>query len=352
MRRLPIFFVLDVSESMAGENIRQLSQGLDNLVRKLRTDPYALETVYVSVIVFAGKARTLTPLVELIAFYPPRLPLGSGTSLGLALDHLMSEIDRNVVKSTPERKGDWKPVVYLMTDGKPTDNPDASIARWRSQYSSKASMVAVGIGNYTDMNVLGSLTDDAFLLNAGNEEQFKSFIDWISMSCSMQSQSVSAGMGDVISLAKRDDSILKKVDEIAKASRIDEDFVILTGRCQKTKLPYILRYEHLPTREVGTLDFKIQVDLYSLNGVFPLEADYFEMSDERALAKTVNSNSLIGNPGCPHCGNPIGFALCSCGQLMCLQGPGKAICPWCGSEGDYQMSSPDHGGLDVSRSRG
>ena len=31
MRRLPIFFLLDVSESMAGENLRQLQHGLERL---------------------------------------------------------------------------------------------------------------------------------------------------------------------------------------------------------------------------------------------------------------------------------------------------------------------------------
>lgn len=132
MRRLPIYFLLDVSESMAGDNIRLLNQGLESLVKSLRTDPHALETVFLSVIVFAGKARTLTPLVELSSFYPPRLPLGSGTSLGLVLDHLMNEIDRTVIKTTSEQKGDWKPVVYLLTD-EATDQADASIKEAEGQ---------------------------------------------------------------------------------------------------------------------------------------------------------------------------------------------------------------------------
>src|SRR6188508_3777606 len=84
MRRLPIFFLLDVSESMVGDNHRQMQQGLERLVKALRTDPHALETVHLSVIAFAGQTRTLTPLTELAMFYPPRLPIGAGTSLGAA----------------------------------------------------------------------------------------------------------------------------------------------------------------------------------------------------------------------------------------------------------------------------
>ena len=70
MRRLPIYFLLDVSESMVGEPIEQMQNGIRTIIQELRTDPYALETVFVSVIVFAGKACTLIPLTELFKFSP------------------------------------------------------------------------------------------------------------------------------------------------------------------------------------------------------------------------------------------------------------------------------------------
>ncbi len=127
MRRLPIYFLLDVSESMVGENHRKLQSAMESIVRNLRRDPHALETVYLSAIAFAGKVKTIAPLVELVSFYPPQLPLGSGTDLGQAIFHLMAEIDRNTVKTTAERKGDWKPIVFLLTDGKPTDNYQSAI---------------------------------------------------------------------------------------------------------------------------------------------------------------------------------------------------------------------------------
>ncbi|MDO9353558.1 MAG: hypothetical protein Q7T55_07675, partial [Solirubrobacteraceae bacterium] len=109
--------MLDCSESMIGENLRKTEEGLHMIVRTLRTDPHALETVWLSVLAFAGIAKTIVPLVEVVSFYPPKLPLGSGTSLGAALNLLMTEIDKTVVKTTADRKGDWKPIVYLFTDG-------------------------------------------------------------------------------------------------------------------------------------------------------------------------------------------------------------------------------------------
>ena len=67
MRRLPIYFLIDVSESMVGEPIIQVEKGMRNIIQELRTDPYALETVFVSVIVFAGKEKELFLVMEYIS---------------------------------------------------------------------------------------------------------------------------------------------------------------------------------------------------------------------------------------------------------------------------------------------
>ena len=68
MRRLPIFLVLDVSESMAGKAIDDVQSGIKMLTDALMSDPFAMETVYISVIAFAGKAKTITPLTYVMDF--------------------------------------------------------------------------------------------------------------------------------------------------------------------------------------------------------------------------------------------------------------------------------------------
>ena len=65
MRRLPIYFLVDVSESMVGEPIQQVEDGMRTIIQELRTDPYALETACVSNCIcrqgknFVGTNRTL-----------------------------------------------------------------------------------------------------------------------------------------------------------------------------------------------------------------------------------------------------------------------------------------------------
>jgi len=40
MRRLPVFFVIDCSESMVGQPLQAVQEGVDFIMNSLRTDPY------------------------------------------------------------------------------------------------------------------------------------------------------------------------------------------------------------------------------------------------------------------------------------------------------------------------
>ena len=47
MRRLPIYFFVNVSESMVGTPIEQVQDGMAAIINELRTDPEALENACV-----------------------------------------------------------------------------------------------------------------------------------------------------------------------------------------------------------------------------------------------------------------------------------------------------------------
>ena len=345
MRRLPIFLLVDVSESMAGDNLRNLQDGMSRLTKVLRSNPYALETAALSVIAFAGKANTLTPLVEVFSFYPPKLPLGSGTSLGRGLEHLMDEIQRNVVKSTPERKGDYRPVVYLMTDGKPTDKVESAIARWKRDFARSVTLVAIAIGPYASMETLSQLTEHVLRFDGSTDEDFKRFIDWVSASVVAQSQAVNEGGG--VKLAKSDDVVMK-LSELTSQAPVDEDFVVVQGRCQHKRLPYLMRFQRVGG-VMETSGLRLNTTEYHLSDVFAAEKDFDDWSDERGITATISTEFLRGSPGCPHCGNPVGFAACSCGQVLCVKGSGTAVCPGCDSTITMASSDAD---FAVTRSRG
>lgn len=199
------------------------------------------------------------------------------------------------------------------------------------------------------MDELSTISPTVLRIENTTDQDFKKFIDWISASVSSQSRSIGMGEPAKVNLAKVDDSVMKKIESISQASALDEDFVVISGRCQKTKLPYLLKYERAK-QSAETPDFKVDATLYNLVGVYPAENDFDELSDTRANANTISTEALVPvSPGCPHCGAPYAFAACSCGQILCAQGEGKATCPGCGKE--IQMGMAD-GDFDVTRSRG
>lgn len=346
MRRLPIFFVLDCSESMIGENLKKLNDGLQMIVSDLKRDPHALETVYISVIAFAGVAKTIAPLVEVVSFYPPRLPIGGGTCLGGALDELAAQIDRNVIKTTADRKGDWKPIVYLLTDGRPTDDCAATIKRWKEQHAKKANLIAIGLGLSADLNVLRQLTDNVLLFEDTSEGDFTKFVKWITASVVAHSRSV--GDEPPPLLAKTDEIVRLAKDEVARA--YDDSCVTLVGRCNKTRRPYLIKYER-PNVNVSSLNFKLNLNRFNLTGCFPIDEDYFSWSDSSVSALQVNTSELEGVPGCPHCGNSTAFAVCGCGKLVCVNGPEQINCPWCEKTIQFRDNGGDYD-FDVSRGKG
>ncbi len=346
MRRLPIFFVLDCSESMIGENLKKLNDGLQMIISDLKRDPHALETVYISVIAFAGVAKTIAPLVEVVSFYPPRLPLGGGTNLGGALDELASQIDRNVIKTTADRKGDWKPIVYLRTDGRPSDDYTGAVKRWKEQHAKKANLIAIGLGLSADLNILRQLTDNVLLFEDTSEGDFTKFVKWITASVVAHSRSV--GDEPPPLLAKTDQIVRLAKDEVARA--YDDSCVTLVGRCNKTRRPYLIKYER-PNVNLSSLNFKVNLNRFNLTGCFPIDEDYFSWSDNSVSALQVNTSELEGVPGCPHCGNSTAFAVCGCGKLVCVNGPEEVNCPWCQKNIQFRDNGGDYD-FDVSRGKG
>ncbi|MDR2918642.1 MAG: VWA domain-containing protein [Tannerella sp.] len=350
MRRLPIYFLIDVSESMVGEPIEQVQDGMATIIKELRTDPYALETVWVSVIAFAGEAKVLSPLQEIISFYPPKFPIGSGTSLSVGLGKLMYELRQNIVPTTSEQKGDWKPIVFFFTDGVPTDKPrdiQGVIAEWKKKWQGSVNLVAVSFGKHTDNKILGELTENVLYFDNTDVSVYKQFFKWVTNSIKTSSLSVENNSTG-FELAKLDDKTITKVDLSKQASEtvVDDNFVVLAAKCQNTKQPYLIKYRKTVfENEYSDIAFD-----YRLVGAFRVDNSYFEMSEESGGNLKISTEKLKGAPTCPCCGNQFGFAYDeTCGKIHCIGTEKISTCPWCGNQAQYGFGE---GGFDVNRTRG
>ena len=351
MRRLPIYFLVDVSESMVGTPIEQVQEGMRTIIQELRVDPYALETVFVSIIAFAGRAKVLSPLTELYKFYPPVFPVGGGTSLGEALDCLMNDIDRNVVKTTLESRGDWKPVIFLFTDGNPTDSCDAAFERWNRKYRSHCNLVAVSLGENVNLKTLSKITDDILLLKDTDAESFSKFFKWITASIKTTSVSVTSTASDEVKLAPTSGINLEKIevgnDGLAGHDIVDENFAVIHARCQHTHSDYLIKY-YRRRRPLEGME-RFHATDFKLVGAYPVDRETYASLSKGEGVK-INTLELIGVPACPCCGNQIGAVACDCGHIFCAGEDPDITCPWCGMQGTLTKSGP--GGMDITRSLG
>ena len=246
MRRLPVFFVIDVSESMAGEPIQKVEEGLRTIITELKKDPYALETVYISIVVFAGRAKTLVPLTDIISFYPPRFSIGAGTSYGEGVRHLIDEINSKIKTTTATSKGDWKPIIFFMTDGNPTDNYIIDIGRWEQTWKDKSNAIVISIGNQADQKILRRISNNILALDDSGPEAYQAFFKWVTASVKAQSQKVEEHANDgELDMSGIDTSKMKKIEPMDEhqLKATDETFAIFFGKCQNKQSNYLIKYK-------------------------------------------------------------------------------------------------------------
>ena len=198
IRRLPVYLLLDCSGSMSGEPIEAVKQGIKALLTELKGDPQALETACLSVITFNSTARQISPLTELMLFKEPELTAGGATALGGALHVLADCIRTEVRTSTATQKGDWKPLVFLLTDGAPTDNLDEGIEALKSV--STGNIIACAAGANANTNTLRKITNNVLMMHNLTAGGLAAFFPWVSGSIKASSKSIDAKPGEAIQL--------------------------------------------------------------------------------------------------------------------------------------------------------
>jgi len=200
IRRLPVYLVIDCSGSMYGERIEAVKQGIKSLVTELKGDPQALETAYISVITFSSNAQQESPLTELMLFKEPELKASGATMFGRALDILMECINSEVRKSTETQKGDWRPLVFILTDGSPSDVEDYKRASEKLKDMKIANIIACAAGADADTTYLKMATENVIMMNTLTAGDFAKFFAWVSGSIKMTSKSIDSNPGEGLEL--------------------------------------------------------------------------------------------------------------------------------------------------------
>ncbi len=335
-RRLPVYLIIDCSESMAGGGFDAVNQGLGAMIGQLRGNPMALETVEISIITFASTATQVVPLTDILKFQMPRLKMGSGTALGAALRLWIECMNRELVSTTPDQKGDYKPICFLLTDGEPTDSWEAVADHVRSTViGKKANLIAVACGPDVDLNKLRRITETVLVLKDAEPSDFAEFFKWVSASVSMASQKLEGAGAQGIGLPNLPQNI-----EVPQGGRqeqpVPDRFVFIHSRCAKNRGFYIMRYKKSGGGRAAVYQ-----------GVSSHRVDDFEFGPEAQgrLNLQISTDALQGHLPCPYCQNPL-WGMCGNGHVHCcppVRGVVTLTCPWCSETAQYGEASFDVG---------
>ncbi|CAN7758229.1 VWA domain-containing protein [Variovorax sp. LjRoot130] len=184
--RCPCVLLLDVSGSMSGEPLQHLNDGLVTFKDELAADALAMKRVEVAIVTF-GPTQVLQPFTGAESFYPPTLsaqgatPMGEAIRQGLDLVRLRKEEYRS--NGVPY----YRPWVFLITDGGPTDEWKSAAAAVREGEASKAfAFFAIGVKG-ANMEVLSQISSRTPLSLDGFK--FRELFTWLSSSLKSVSQS-------------------------------------------------------------------------------------------------------------------------------------------------------------------
>ena len=129
--RCPCLLLLDTSGSMNGRPMDEMNAGIRLFKEELAGDAMAMQRVEVAVMTF-GPVRVLSDFQTADAFQAPTLVPTGDTPLGAAIMQGLDMLETR--KATYRQAGIayYRPWVFLVTDGAPTDACHAAAERVRA----------------------------------------------------------------------------------------------------------------------------------------------------------------------------------------------------------------------------
>ena len=192
--RCPCVLLLDTSGSMRGTPIAELNQGLAAYKAELASDTLAAKRVEVAIISF-GPVEVQNDFQTADSFQPPTLSASGDTPMGAAIEQAISLLDLR--KQTYRTNGIayYRPWIFLITDGAPTDDWRPAAEKVRAgETAKKFAFFAVGVEG-ANLEVLAQIaTREPLKLK---QLRFRDLFVWLSNSMKAVSRST---VGDQVTL--------------------------------------------------------------------------------------------------------------------------------------------------------
>lgn len=215
--RCPVVLVLDTSGSMKGQALVEMNEGLRAFGQAIRTDRLAALRVEVAVVTFGGTVRAIdvrgdsSSAVDVVTynprglavrpkvkevpfnareafvtadfFQPPWLDADGGTPMGEAIQRSLGLIRERKEIYKQNGLDYFRPWVFVITDGKPTDKWEAVAEQMRLEESRKAvQFYGVGVEG-ADLKALSRFSETRQPLKLRGLA-FADLFNWLSKSLS------------------------------------------------------------------------------------------------------------------------------------------------------------------------
>jgi uncharacterized protein YegL len=196
-QRCPCVLLLDVSGSMNGTPIEQLNAGLQAFCESIQKDELAAMRVEIAIIAFGHTVDVKQDFVTAYQFTPPVLSAGGPTPMGRAINLALDKLEeqKQIYKSAGVSY--YRPWIFLITDGEPTDEWHASATRIQAmEEQKKVTFFAVGV-DQANMSTLTQIAPKNRPPVKLNGLDFRQMFLWLSSSLSRVS---SSRIGDQVAL--------------------------------------------------------------------------------------------------------------------------------------------------------
>ena len=120
---IPFYVVVDVSYSMIGDKIATANRILPEVANALALHPVVNDKIRFSLVSFSDVTKSVVPLCDMSTYVGdlPELKCESGTDFGACFEFLRSQIDKDVSQLKADNFRVFRPAVFFLSDGEPTD---------------------------------------------------------------------------------------------------------------------------------------------------------------------------------------------------------------------------------------